>query len=410
MQPAPVPEIYEVPIRKVVVSGYRGVPPSEVMTIDMGRLTLFIGDIESGKSVIINILKLLSLYLLSNGKKAPFNPKKDLHGGMSIPAYIVFRFNPLLFSSLFTLQNVTKYFSVQDAVNIIQRIEQLRPRVAASFDAVSLELTPEGKVELVPFIDAIEVGARMRGGLRRVVSERIPELLNIAPMVRSVMSGIAEKIDYMPTLFKQLSHNYSGIPFRDPFNPTAYYFYTLMIEYPSDEELRQRLRDYLSKVLPYSSVRVGIERTKDSYMLEIELYDKLRGEWRPLDTAGLAASFTLPHIVSLARAKPGDVVLLDSVGLALSPSSARRMGRILVEAAERGVQVVASTSSEDVAYGVLENARRLPLGQLIVYVVKRVAGGAVRAYRIRPELPIREPIEAVEALEEAGMTRLLKAT
>ncbi len=397
----------EPPIRRLLVSGYRAVPPSEALTLDMGMLTLFIGDIESGKSIAINALKLFSLYLRSRGEMVVFNPKKDLFAGQAIPAYIVVKFNPFTLASMFTLQNVSKVYSVHEAVNIIQRIEQLRPKVAATFDTVSLELTPEGKIEFVPFIDALSIGARTRGGLRRTVSESLPELLNLAPAIRDILSQFAEKIDYMPTLFKQLSTTFRGIPIPDPYNPTTYYFHAFMFEYPSDEEFRLRLRDYLSKVLPYDAVRITVERSENEYTLEIQLHDKLRGEWRPLDATGIATSFTLPHITSLARAHPGDIVLLDSVGIALSPASSKRMGRILVEAAARGVQVIASTSNEDVALGVIESATKLPPGQVVVYVVRRVGEGHIRVYRIRPRLPIREPPEAVKALEEAELTKLL---
>lgn len=60
---------------------------------------------------------------------------------------------------------------------------------------------------------------------------------------------------------------------------------------------------------------------------------------------GFGVSQTLPVLVSLLVARPGQLVYLEQPEIHLHPLAQRRMARILVDAAKSGVVVVAETHS-----------------------------------------------------------------
>ena len=75
-------------------------------------------------------------------------------------------------------------------------------------------------------------------------------------------------------------------------------------------------------------------------------------DWVSIADVGFGVSQTLPVLVALLAAKPGQVVYLEQPEIHLHPRAQLAMARILAEAAQRGVIVIAETHSALLLQGV----------------------------------------------------------
>lgn len=74
------------------------------------------------------------------------------------------------------------------------------------------------------------------------------------------------------------------------------------------------------------------------------------GNLRPT-SVGFGVSYTLPVLVALLSARPGDLVLIENPEAHLHPRGQMAMGELLSRAAAAGVQVIAETHSDHVLNG-----------------------------------------------------------
>jgi predicted ATPase len=67
---------------------------------------------------------------------------------------------------------------------------------------------------------------------------------------------------------------------------------------------------------------------------------------------GFGISYTLPVVVAVLSAKPGDLILLEAPEAHLHPRGQSKLGELLARAASGGVQIIAETHSDHVMNGV----------------------------------------------------------
>ncbi len=388
-------------IEAVGVSGYRSVPHEELVEVELKPLTVFVGGLDSGKSLVINALRLFSETVMA-GRPVGFLPERDSNRGRPIPPLIMYRLPPEVLSRIFSMDELTRLYPATQAVNIMQQLKEIRRK---QYFAPTILFEPrEEDYEIVAFIDPYRLGIRARGVLRRIVSERAPEALNLSRQLTNVFKHIASLIDYKPVALLDLPEEFRGVPRDDPLNPASTYYWLLLSAYPSEDWFRENLLHYVSRVTPYRSIRLLVGEAEGGRLrLGVQLLDPLLNEWRLLDAAGGAVKAMLPLLISLASATPGSMILADSLGRCLDPGSVERLAAALVDTVAKGVQVVVSTSREDVVYSLAKNSvEKIGEENAVFYAVSRRPGdGAPVFHRFGPRIPVRDA-DAVKVLESLG--------
>jgi predicted ATPase len=93
-------------------------------------------------------------------------------------------------------------------------------------------------------------------------------------------------------------------------------------------------------------MRRGIQRGERR-----EIRRELSNPYRATNV-GFGISYTLPVVVAVLAARPGDLILLEAPEAHLHPRGQSRLGQLLARAASGGVQVIAETHSDHVINGV----------------------------------------------------------
>lgn len=102
--------------------------------------------------------------------------------------------------------------------------------------------------------------------------------------------------------------------------------------------------------------KIKATRINDT-QVELQVGRLMQGQQSPRDMVniadvGLGVSQTLPILVALQAAKPGQLVYLEQPEIHLHPRAQNAMANVLADAAKRGVQVVAETHSSLLLLGI----------------------------------------------------------
>lgn len=104
------------------------------------------------------------------------------------------------------------------------------------------------------------------------------------------------------------------------------------------------------KVIPYLDVNMmGLRYAKQSRMGE---------ESSNAVNMGFGVSYVLPVIVSLLKAKKGDLLIIENPEAHLHPRGQRQIGELAARAAANGVQIIMETHSDHVLNGVRLSVKR----------------------------------------------------
>lgn len=79
--------------------------------------------------------------------------------------------------------------------------------------------------------------------------------------------------------------------------------------------------------------------------------NEMGSEYRPINV-GFGVTYVLPVIVSLIKATPGSIVIIENPESHLHPSGQRKMGELIARVAASGVQVIIETHSDHVINGI----------------------------------------------------------
>ncbi|WP_339782770.1 DUF3696 domain-containing protein [Paenibacillus sp. FSL R7-0313] len=117
----------------------------------------------------------------------------------------------------------------------------------------------------------------------------------------------------------------------------------------TDNGLLLQTEAWLSEISP--DIKLGIEENKQvgvvgvSYAVGGASYS-----FNPLNV-GFGISYVLPVIVSILKAKPGDLIIIENPEAHLHPKGQRKMGELIAKACAGGVQIIVETHSDHLLNG-----------------------------------------------------------
>ena len=91
-------------------------------------------------------------------------------------------------------------------------------------------------------------------------------------------------------------------------------------------------------------------------------------KFRPTNV-GFGFSYTLPVIVSILAAKPGDLLIIENPEAHLHPSAQVSVAHLMVLAAMNGVQILVESHSDHILNGIRVNVKKLDIDPEIVNVM-----------------------------------------
>lgn len=116
----------------------------------------------------------------------------------------------------------------------------------------------------------------------------------------------------------------------------------------SDEHLLYQTQEWLSVISP--GVHINPHQYQEAGLVGIE-YTVYGADYTPVNV-GFGLSYVVPIIVSLLKAKSGDLVIVENPEAHLHPKGQRKMGELIARAASGGVQVILETHSDHILNGI----------------------------------------------------------
>jgi len=105
---------------------------------------------------------------------------------------------------------------------------------------------------------------------------------------------------------------------------------------------------WLSEISP--SIEIDPKKYTEVGLVGIE-YNVDGRSYSPVNI-GFGVSYVAPIVVSLLKAKKGDLVILENPEAHLHPSGQRKMGELISQAAAGGVQIILETHSDHILNGI----------------------------------------------------------
>lgn len=117
--------------------------------------------------------------------------------------------------------------------------------------------------------------------------------------------------------------------------------------------LRANVEAWMGEFSPNLRLIASSESDQDRVRLRYQ-FEGTRGlsnAYRPTNV-GFGVSYTLPIIVAILAARPGDLLLLEAPEAHLHPRGQVKVGELMALAAEGGVQIIVETHSDHILNGV----------------------------------------------------------
>ncbi len=361
------------------VSGFKSIV--EERTLEIRPLTLLAGANSSGKSSMMQ-----PLLLMKQTMDAQFDPGPLLLNGPNVKFTSVNQFWPAI-----TPRKASDEFSVKIGITTGADIEfnyqwskknkrlQLTSNIYG-FQSGRYPLTENTKLdEFIKFLD-LEAGHHSVGQLKEYTKLFEMDVRRVGPFLEMGFLPGQDTRDSYPTDFASLT----------PFSPRNPRFGEIVQSITGAIHL-PGLRGNPERVYPVASIGPRFRGTFESYAASMvsswamdspnnvdELSEDLKSlglTWKveatPIDDTqvelrvgrlprprqggardlvniadvGLGVSQTLPVVVALRAAQPGQLVYIEQPEIHLHPRAQVAMARLLVNAANRGVRVVAETHS-----------------------------------------------------------------
>ncbi|MCM3078538.1 AAA family ATPase [Brevibacillus invocatus] len=106
---------------------------------------------------------------------------------------------------------------------------------------------------------------------------------------------------------------------------------------------------WLSEISP--DIKLGIEENKQAGVVGVSYaIGGASYSFSPLNV-GFGISYVIPVIVSILKATPGDLIILENPEAHLHPRGQRKMGELIAKACAGGVQIIVETHSDHLLNG-----------------------------------------------------------
>ena len=122
-------------------------------------------------------------------------------------------------------------------------------------------------------------------------------------------------------------------------------------------KLKTQVEAWMSEVSPGVRIEPILETGQMVLQYSFERGGEVSNLYRPINT-GFGITYTLPVIVALLSASPGDLILLENPEANLHPQGQVKIGELIARAASCGIQVLVETHSDHLLNGVRIAVRR----------------------------------------------------
>ncbi len=147
----------------------------------------------------------------------------------------------------------------------------------------------------------------------------------------------------------------------------------------SEDYLQAQVEKWLSEISP--GIRINFENYEhaNSVGLMLKQEDNESVNYYSALNVGFGITYVLPVIISLLKARSGDMVIIENPEAHLHPKGQRKMGEMISRAASGGVQVLVETHSDHVLNGIrlsVKNGHIAPEDIKLYYFSKLVEDGS----------------------------------
>ena len=141
-----------------------------------------------------------------------------------------------------------------------------------------------------------------------------------------------------------------------------------------DKSLKYQTEQWMNLITPGIQFEFRDVQEADSVSLKIRHVERAKEmgtimEYKPVNV-GFGVSYTLPVIISILKAKPGDLVILENPEAHLHPRGQRKIGELISLAAQGGVQIIVETHSDHILNGIRLCVKRKLLEKELVNLLQ----------------------------------------
>lgn len=120
--------------------------------------------------------------------------------------------------------------------------------------------------------------------------------------------------------------------------------------------LMEQVDNWMSQITPGVKLNVNDMKQADLVCLQIRQEENAATmgtvmDYKPVNV-GFGISYVLPIIISLLKAKKGDMVILENPEAHLHPKGQRKIGELIARAAQGGSQILIETHSDHILNGI----------------------------------------------------------
>lgn len=118
-----------------------------------------------------------------------------------------------------------------------------------------------------------------------------------------------------------------------------------------DTRLLKQVECWMGEITPGVSLRME-EYGHTQVGLTVHQAGNMGSDYFTVTNVGFGISYVLPVVVSLLKAKEGELVIVENPEAHLHPKGQRKMGELMARAAQGGVQIIVETHSDHVLNGI----------------------------------------------------------
>lgn len=126
------------------------------------------------------------------------------------------------------------------------------------------------------------------------------------------------------------------------------------VRYEGEENIRllKQVECWLGEITPGISLRMEEYGHSNRIGLTVHQAGNMGADYFTAQNVGFGISYVLPVVLSLLKAKQGELLILENPEAHLHPKGQRRMGELIARAAQGGVQIIVETHSDHVLNGI----------------------------------------------------------